>query len=70
MRTNNGSMDHKFDIHLDIFLGIVAGVSDDERNGRITLTFGPGQNKMQSETVDFAPVPPPGELDQTTLTSD
>ena len=25
------------------------------------------ENKMQSEAVDFAPMPPPGDLDQTTL---
>jgi len=25
-------------------------------------------NKMQSKTADFAPVPPPGELDETYLT--
>jgi len=33
-------------------------------NDTVNIKFSHPPNKMQSETADFAPVPPPGELDE------
>jgi len=58
---------HSFPGQSSTLLPLHSSTAPNAINSRIIITC----NKMQSETADFAPVPPSGELDQTKfLTSD